>query len=185
MSCERPSGPVAEEPRESLLLSGDGRRTLDETLKADSAGERLLRYAASMRYILTRFAICVAACFLTGCGFRPGSLHAVSIPQFNTRSDDYVGTDLVIVGFLDESGGHLVLYLTEQHASAQDSGNAVYLAGVDPRAISCLGAWVRVVGEAGNLPGLLIPGITTVERISRIRPKEGEPRDCWRHMDAA
>ena len=138
-----------------------------------------------MRHFFALLVLSSILLLTSACGFSSGSLHAVSIPAFNAHAGDYVDTSVIIVGFLSSSGGHVVLYLTEEHAIASDKGNALYLADLSPSEIPCLKSWVQIVGEVDYLPGLLFPGIVRTERISRVHPQDPESRECFSKMDAA
>ena len=48
-SCERPPAPVAEEPRESLVLPRSEAYSLEEPFLSDPAGYETIRYAADTR----------------------------------------------------------------------------------------------------------------------------------------
>lgn len=123
-----------------------------------------------------------AAVLVSACESYDGWLR-LSLVQLIIEPQEYVGHDVSVSGYARMSRGRLFLFLTEEHARADDIVSAVLLEktqdGVRMEDVTaCHDSFVTVFGHFDELPTEMI-GITAVERVIRYLPAGGIDRDCF------
>ena len=134
---------------------------------------------------MNRFTRCLAlcvACIAFACQSYDGWL-SLSLVQLISDPQKYIGHEVAVSGYAKLSRGRSFLFLTEEHARADDIVSAVLLYKTldDARMediAACHGAFVTVFGLFDELPGEMI-GITKVERVVRYLPQGGVEGDCF------
>lgn len=106
----------------------------------------------------------VSVCCLVACGEQSGRTQIVSLVQFISSPDRYVGSSVSFVGFLARFQSVAVIYLTEDHAKFGDLSPAVTIEmDLDAVAEDCFGRYVQIDGQLK-----MVDAILTLSEISKI-----------------